>query len=157
MKFISERIQDLFKRRNSMTADQRGFSLLEIIIVLAIIGTLVGIIVSRLTGGSDSAKLGITDTKAYTLQSKLIQYQLGHDNKFPTTSEGLQSLLTGTGGVPIATDDDLKDGWGNPFEYKLTSKGPMIISLGKEGSAGNGADSICYLNGKKQDKCENIE
>jgi general secretion pathway protein G len=156
MQFTFEGFQDLFKRRASL-GNQKGFSLLEIIIVLAIIGTLVGIIVSRLTGGSDSAKLGITDTKAYTLQSKLIQYQLGHDNKFPTTAEGLQTLLTGSGGVAIATDDDLKDGWGNPFEYKLTSKGPLITSMGKEGSAGNGTTSVCYLNGKKQDKCDNIE
>lgn len=156
MQIQLSRIQDLFKRRSAMK-NQQGFSLLEIIIVLAIIGTLVGIIVARLSGGTDQAKLGITDTKAYTLQSKLIQYQLAHENKFPTTAEGLQALLSGAGGVPIATEDDLKDGWGNPFEYKLTSKGPLITSLGKEGPAGGGSSSVCYLNGKKQDKCENIE
>lgn len=156
MKKLLSFVQNVFskcqKQKTFKNAD--GFSLLEIIIVLAIIGTLVGIIVSRLTGGSDSAKVGITDTKAYTLQSKLIQYQLGHDNKFPTE---LNALLTGSGGVPIATEDDLKDGWGNPFDYKLTSKGPMIMSHGKGAESGDTSSTICYLNGKKQEKCDNIE
>lgn len=131
---------------------QKGFSLLEIIIVIAIIGTLVGIIMRSLSNGTDNAKLGITDTKAFTLQSKMIQYQLSHDNKFPTTTQGLQVLTSGSGGVPIATEDDLKDAWGNPFDYKLTSKGPLLISMGKDGQPGT-SSSICYLNGKKLDSC----
>lgn len=145
-----------FAQIRTTVKGQQGFSLLEIIIVIAIIGTLVGIIVNRLSGGTDQAKVGITDTKAFTLQSKLIQYQLAHDNKFPTTSQGLQVLTTGTGGVPIATDDDLKDGWSNPFDYKLTPKGPLIISMGKEAQPG-AASSICYLNGKKLDSCSGAD
>ena len=133
-------------------ANEQGFSLLEIIIVIAIIGTLVGIIVNRLAGGTDNAKVGITSTKAFTLQSKMIQYQLSHDNQFPTTAQGLQALTSGTGGVPIATDDDLKDGWNNPFDYKLTPKGPLIISMGKDGVPGT-SSSICYLSGKQLDSC----
>jgi general secretion pathway protein G len=144
-----------FKMR-STTKTQAGFSLLEIIIVIAIIGTLVGIIVNRLSGGTDNAKVGITDTKAFTLQSKLIQYQLGHDNAFPTTAQGLQALTTGSGGVPIATDDDLKDAWNNPFDYKLTPKGPLVISMGKDGQP-NTNSSICYLNGKKLDSCTSVD
>lgn len=127
---------------------QAGFSLMEIIIVVAIIGTLMGIIVARISGSNEQAKSSITDTKAYTLQSKLIQFQLAQ-GKFPTTGQGLQSLTTNPG-APIASEDDLKDGWGNPFEYKLTPKGPLIISNGPEGTA-NSAASLCYLNGKKVD------
>ncbi len=138
------------------TLKQAGFSLLEIIIVIALIGTLVGIIVNRLAGGTDNAKVGITDTKAFTLQSKMIQYQLSHDNQFPTTAQGLQALTSGSGGVAIATDDDLKDGWGNPFDYKLTAKGPLIISMGKEGQPGT-SSSICYMNGKKLETCSGID
>jgi general secretion pathway protein G len=132
------------------SAKQAGFSLLEIIIVIAIIGTLVGIIVNRISSGTDNAKLGVTATKAATLQSKLMEYQLKHDNKFPTTEQGLQVLLTGSGGVSIATDDDLRDGWGNPFDYKLSSKGPLIISMGKDGVP-EGTTQICYIGGKEVD------
>lgn len=114
--------------------------------MIAIIGTLMGIIVSRISGGTDNAKAGITDTKAYTLESKLIQYQLA-TGKFPTTAQGLQALTTNAG-APIASEDDLKDGWGNPFDYKLTAKGPFIVSHGSEGQP-NGEGSLCYLNGKK--------
>lgn len=135
---------------------ESGFSLLEIIIVIAIIGTLAGIIISRISGGADNASAGITDTKAFTLQSKLIQYQLSHESKFPTTEEGLRVLLGSSGGVSIATEDDLKDGWGKPFDYRLTGKGPLIISMGKDGQP-NSASSLCYLNGKKVDKCESVQ
>lgn len=145
-----------FKNFFKLNRQQQGFSLLEIIIVIAIIGTLVGIIVNRLAGGRDNANVGITDTKAFTLQSKMIQYQLSHDNKLPTTAQGLQVLTTGSGGVPIATDDDLKDGWGNPFDYKLTEKGPLIISMGKDGQPGT-SSSICYLNGKKLESCSGAD
>jgi general secretion pathway protein G len=117
------------------SAKQAGFSLLEIIIVIAIIGTLVGIIVNRISSGTDNAKLGVTATKAATLQSKLMEYQLKHDNKFPTTEQGLQVLLTG---------------WGNPFDYKLSSKGPLIISMGKDGVP-EGTTQICYIGGKEVD------
>ncbi len=143
-------IRTLFKRRS--LSNQEGFSLLEIIIVIAIIGTLMGIIVSRLSGGSDNAKVGITDTKAFTLQSKLIQYQLAHDNKFPTTAQGLQALTTTSGGVAIASDDDLKDGFGNAFDYKLTPQGPLIISNGSSGQP-SGTTTLCYINGKKMSSC----
>lgn len=137
-----------FFKYNKIKGSQAGFSLIEIIIVVAIIGTLMGIIVARISGGTDNAKAGITDTKAYTLQSKLIQYQLAN-GKFPNTSQGLQALTTNPG-TPIASEDDLKDGWGNLFDYKLTAKGPFITSNGAEGTP-NSNGSICYLNGKKVD------
>ncbi len=145
-----------FTKFFSLEKNQSGFSLLEIIIVITIIGTLMGIIVSRLAGGNDNAKIGITDTKAYTLQSKLLQYQLSHDNKFPSTAEGLQSLTNTSGGVAIASEDDIKDGFGNSFDYKLTPQGPMIISMGKDGQPGS-SSSICYLNGKKLNKCDDAQ
>lgn len=141
------KIKSFFRVKKDLNC-QAGFSLMEIIIVVAIIGTLMGIIVSRISGSNEQAKSGITDTKAYTLQSKLIQYQLAQ-GKFPTTGQGLQAL-TANPGAPIASEDDLKDGWGNPFEYKLTAKGPLVISNGPEGTA-NSAASLCYLNGKKVD------
>ncbi|BBH52571.1 type II secretion system protein GspG [Fluviispira sanaruensis] len=140
------------KIKKQLTA-QAGFSILEIIIVVAIIGTLMGVIVSRISGGTDNAKSGITDTKAYTLQSKLIQYQLSF-GKFPTTAQGLQALTTNPG-TPIAVEQDLHDGWDNTFDYKLTNKGPLIISNGKDGQPGSN-ESLCYLNGKKLD-CKTVE
>jgi general secretion pathway protein G len=141
-------------KKRGTALSQAGFSLLEIIIVIAIIGTLVGIIVNRLSGGTDQARKGITDTRAFTLQSKLIQYQLAHDNKFPTTEQGLQSLTASTGGVAIATEDDLKDGWGNSFDYKLTDKGPLLISRGKDGQTAAPEAYLCYLGEKKLDNCQ---
>lgn len=134
--------------------NEKGFSILEIIIVIAIIGTLMGIIISRISGGTDNAKAGITDTKAYSLQSKLIQYQLAN-GRFPKTEEGLEALTAGPG-VPIANSEDLKDGWGQAFDYRLKDEGPLIISMGKNHSQGNPNEWLCYLNGKKVKDCEKL-
>lgn len=132
---------------------QKGFSLLEIIIVVAIIGTLMGIIVSRITGGADSAKDGITTTKAISLHSKLIQYQLANNGKFPTTEQGLQGLLVNPG-TPIATEDELIDGRGNKFDYRLSMKeGPCIISYDDTGKFND--KTMCFIKGKKDD-CNKI-
>ncbi|MBX9837296.1 MAG: type II secretion system protein GspG [Silvanigrellaceae bacterium] len=146
------KMKNFLKLKRTLNS-QAGFSLIEIIIVVAIIGTLMGIIVARISGGNDQAKSGITDTKAYTLQSKLIQYQLAV-GKYPTSAQGLQALTTNPG-TPIASTDDLTDGWGNAFDYKLTAKGPLITSNGAEGTP-NSAGSLCYLNGKKTD-CKTID
>ena len=131
---------------------QAGFSLIEIIIVIGIIATLMVIVVKNLTGGSDSAKLGINKTKAADLQAKLLNYQI-QNGSFPSTEQGLQALTAKVGGVAIAGEDDLKDAWSRPFEYKLTTKGPLIISLGKDGQQ-SPESILCYLNGSQQDKCD---
>ncbi len=148
-------LRQFFSKRTFL-GSQNGFSLIEIIIVIALIGTLVTIIASRISGASDQANVGLTKTKAQNLVGKLLQYQIDHENKYPTTEQGLQVLLSGEGGVPIAAADDLKDAWGNPFSYKLTPKGPLIISWGKDGQTGS-KNAICFLNDKKLDDCNNID
>ena len=143
-----------FKTKNfARTGSQSGFSLIEIIIVIAIIGTIVGIIVSRISGGKDNADVNLTGTKAGGLYTKLIQYQQEY-GKFPTTEQGLDVLLKGTGGVPIAKEDELKDAWGNPFQYRLSGKGPVIISGGK--NADPAVSGICYLAEKKLESCAEV-
>lgn len=141
------------KLKNCCPKSQSGFSLIEIIIVIAIIGALVGLIASRLAGGRDNANLKLTNTKAASLQTKIIQYQTDNNNQIPTTEQGLDVLMKERGGVAIASQDDLTDAWGNKFKYKKTDMGAVFISSGKDPS--NPSDALCYLNGKTTD-CDKV-
>ena len=131
--------------------NQSGFSLIEIIIVLGILGTLIAVLVGGLGDAGAKAKIKATSVKAGQLQSDLLRYQ-SDMGKIPTTSEGLSALFTNPGSPkwagPYGSEDDGKDDWGNAFEYELTPKGAKITSGGPDGTPGN-EDDITFVNGKK--------
>lgn len=133
-----------------------GFTLLEILIVLAIIGLLVGLTVSnsdKIFGSSQTAvaKIFVRDS----LKTSLVRYRVDLGD-YPTTAEGIQALLT----VPAAKADRWQgpyidapgnrlpvDPWGEPYQYRfpgtknsgsydLFSKGPDKIE-GTEDDLGN--------------------
>ena len=134
----------LNKLRQSMRSSEKGFSLLEIIIVLAIIGMLIGIIVSRIAGSRDTANVSLTGTKAANLYSKIIQYQLMHENQYPPNLAALES-----GPSPLITPDEAKDAWGREFCYTMPSPDESDVYIGSKGKDGQTL-SLCYKNGKQQ-------
>lgn len=132
----------LFK--STSRSAQKGFSLLEIIIVLAIIGMLIGIIVTRIAGSRENANVSLTGTRAANLYSKIIQFQLMNDNQYPASLAVLQS-----GSTPLITPDEAKDAWGNDFCYQQPTSQNADVFLGSKGKDGTTL-SICYKNGKQQ-------
>lgn len=134
-----------------VASGQAGFSLIEIIIVLGILGTLIAVLVGGLGDAGAKAKIKATAVKAGQLQSDLLRYQ-SDMGKMPTTSEGLSALFTNPGSPkwagPYGNEDDGKDDWGNGFEYELTPKGAKITSGGPDGTPGN-EDDISFVNGRK--------
>lgn len=72
---------------------QRGFSLLEIMVVLAILGILAALIVPNVIGANEQAERQKAKTDIVQLESALAQYRLDN-GMFPTTEQGLQALVT---------------------------------------------------------------
>ena len=136
---------------------QAGFSLLEIIIVLGIVGTLVGIILSRVSGGSDKAKASQAELAAKNIQQSLLQYQMDV-GQYPSTAQGLSALVENPGisgwQGPYIDKDSLNDPWKHPFIYSLGADGIELISNGKSGVP-NAEDSLHFLNGKFTHKGNN--
>ncbi|KAF1708875.1 type II secretion system protein GspG [Pseudoxanthomonas kalamensis DSM 18571] len=118
---------------------QRGFSLLEIIIVLVLIGGILLLVGSRVMGGADSGRARLAQSQLETLAGKVETYQLD-TGRLP---ERLQDLVTAPSSVggwlgPYAKATDLQDPWKNPIEYRVPGDGRRfdLISLGADGQPG---------------------
>jgi len=92
------------------THTARGFTLLEILLVLAILGVLATVAAVNLIGTSEKARVKATQQQLVTLKNQLTSYNLDKGG-FPTTAEGLNAL------VPNYMDTIPGDAWSTPFSY----------------------------------------
>lgn len=132
----------------------KGFTLVEILIVLGIIGGLMAVLISTLGGAGEGAKKKETSVRAGQIQSCLLRYQVDM-LKLPSTAEGLSVLHTNPGSSkwsgPYCQQDDVKDAWGLDFTYELTPKGPQLISAGIDTLPGT-ADDLKFIGGRLVDE-----
>ena len=143
-------------RKNRIRAS-RGFTLIEILIVLVIIGTLAAFIVPNITDKPDQAKATRAQADINTISSALEMYKLDNGN-YPSSEQGLAALveMPTTDPVPMSWKPGgyLKtknkavplDPWNTPYVYRqpgTDGAGFDLISLGadrKEGGEGYDAD-----------------
>jgi len=111
-------------RRTSLV---RGFTLLEIMVVLAIIGLIVGLAVNSVQNSLENARRDVAHTFVNTsIKTSLVAYSL-HLGGYPSTSEGLAALCTPPQGAsgrwrgPYAEQIPL-DPWAEPYQYAYPGK-----------------------------------
>ena len=124
---------------------QSGFSLLEILVAMAIMAILGGIMVNQFMGQTEKATFERLKGDLAVIDSALIQY---HSDNFllPTTEQGLQALVTRPDASPTPKNyprrgylKELKnDPWGNPYQYAYPGEfGEYdVYSLGADGEEG---------------------
>jgi general secretion pathway protein G len=132
---------------------QRGFTLLELLVVLTIIGLLVGLVAPAALHQLGSAKEKIAHQSIERLASVLDMYKLDIGS-YPTTDQGLQALITSPHGVARWNGPYMKgnkipeDPWGRPFQYRNPSQRPGhefdLYSLGPAGQPGGTAEAPIY-------------
>ncbi len=131
----------------------RGFTLLEMLIVMVIIGLLAGLVGPRLFGKVDTSKVQTAKTQIKMLKSAvgILQLDIG---QVPTQAQGLKLLTDAPSEEPQRTawkgpyiDGKLPmDPWGNPFVYKVPGEAGQPFSItslgadGREGGEGLNAD-----------------
>ncbi len=106
--------------------DKRGFTLIEIMIVIVILGMLAAIVVPKLMGNTDKAKVADAKVQIRNLESALKMYKLDN-GVYPTTDQGLAALVTKptVGTIPknyrdggyLESKSLPKDPWGNDYLY----------------------------------------
>jgi general secretion pathway protein G len=124
--------------------NQRGMTLVEILLVLTIIAAMAAYLAPKVFGAGDRARIQETRAKIGLLRSGLEQYQMDCGT-YPGSLEGLISKDDCKNWNPegYAKKGDLKDGWGEAFTYEKKGGSFRILSLGKdkqEGGEGYNAD-----------------
>ncbi|MEX0899970.1 MAG: type II secretion system major pseudopilin GspG [Gammaproteobacteria bacterium] len=108
--------------RNHMA--NRGFTLIEIMVVVVILGILAAFIVPRVMDRPDAARITKVQNDVRAIESALNMYRL--DNyRYPSTEQGLQALVSKPSGQPEPRNWNSggylgslpRDPWGNPYQY----------------------------------------
>ncbi len=140
------------KTRIIETMRAAGFTLLELLVVVAIIGLLVGIVAPRLFGQVGKSEVTVAKAQIDALGKALDQYRLdtGH---YPSTELGLKALVERTPNEPKWAGPYLRkdvplDPWDHPYVYTSPSeKGDFdLLSLGKDGQPGGGGENADLSN-----------
>ena len=118
-------------------ASQAGFSLIEIILVVVLIGGIVAFAATRILGGGDRAKVNLAKAQVQTLAEKVGQFQQDTGALPGSLDELVKSSATGWLG-PYAKESELKDPWNHPYVYAMPGEGKPfdLSSLGADGQAG---------------------
>ena len=122
---------------------EEGFTLLEVLMVVVIIGVLAVLIVPNIVGRGEEARITATLADMRTIGGALEMYRL--DNSFyPSTQQGLEALVTRPSGLPEARnwgpEPYLKkmpvDQWNNAYVYTNEGMNFEIVSYGADGQEG---------------------
>jgi len=138
MSSASENPQPTHRRRWS----DAGFTLLELLVVMVIIGLLAGYVGPRYFAQVGKSEVKVTRAQIDAFEKALDQYRLD-TGRYPTTEQGLNALLVKPANEPKWSGPYLRKGvppdpWGNPYLYRSPGEKAEydLLSLGKDGQPG---------------------
>ena len=129
-----------------------GFTLIDLLVVLAILGLLIGLVGPRFLGQLGGAKSKTTAIQIADLEKGLELFKLDV-GRFPTNEEGLDALVRrpanarGWNGPYLKGNSVPEDPWGRPYKYAFSGSGePEIVSFGADGASGGEGENADVRN-----------
>ena len=131
-----------------MSSCARGFSLIELMIVLVILGLLAGLVGPQLMKQLEGSKVDVAETQIKMLRSALQTYRIDVGT-YPTTAQGLGALMSPPDEVegywrgPYLQDELPVDPWRNPYQYEApvnNLQGFALYSYGADSTKGGEGD-----------------
>jgi general secretion pathway protein G len=138
----------LRQKTKSTSTSEAGFTLLELLVVLAILGLLAAIVGPQVVRYLGSSKTQSAQIQARNIAASLELYRLDA-GRFPTAEEGLKALVKAPASVPLwngpylPDESAITDPWGRPYQIKTPGDhGEVdVFSLGSDGAAGGSGEA----------------
>jgi len=150
--YLADTPASTLRTRRASPPNQGGFTLLELLVVMVIIGLLAGYVAPRYFAQIGKAEVKVAKAQMDAIEKSLEQYRLdtGH---FPTQEQGLQAIVKKPANEPRWDGPYLKkelpmDPWGHAFIYKIPGEKSEydLISLGKDGAPGGTGEAADLQN-----------
>jgi general secretion pathway protein G len=138
--------------------DEAGFTLLEVLVVVLIIGLLMTVVATNLLGRADEAKVTLAGTQIRQLEQALEMYRLDN-GRYPSADQGLEALVREPAGDPrpkryppggYVKRDALTDPWSTPYQYRFPGSHNAhsfdLLSFGADGTEGGEGTSGDIVN-----------
>jgi general secretion pathway protein G len=121
-------------------AGEAGFTLIEIMVVVFILGLLVTLVAPRIIGRTDEARVTKARADAKAIEEALHLFKLDN-GRYPTQGEGIEALVTAPAGVRGWNPDGYlervpTDPWGNEYFYNTDGRDVLVKSFGADGVEG---------------------
>ena len=122
---------------------QGGFTLIEVMVVIVILGIMAALVVPNLVGRQDQAQVTAARSDIAAIGNALDLYRLDN-NAYPSTEQGLEALVEKPSGFPEPRNWRSpylrkklpEDPWGNPYQYLSSDQGFELFSYGADGQEG---------------------
>ena len=127
---------------SSLRHARRGFTLMEMLIVLSIIALLMGMVIFKVSDLTKTAKPQKANADIQTFKEMLAAYELDN-GQLPTTEQGLKALWAKPTAEPVPArwhaqlDSEVQDPWNHPYQYRYPGKHNPdkydVYSMGEDG------------------------
>ena len=144
-----ERVDAMEKKelKQAVRKAEQGFTLIEIMVVVGIIGLLVAVLIPNVTGKMNEARVASARVQIKNVEEALVTYNMKHGGKYP---DSLEPLTQETDDEDALLQGGIEDPWGNQLKYeKRGKKRPLITSAGPDGDFGTD-DDITNIDTKKK-------